>query len=121
MIDKKMLIPLFMEDVAFDGNIFDIIEKIESFGYYIKTNTLFYKQQRKTVKKYYCAVLKETPNGDSVYILEYFSDKSMKHCIKKTIKKFIKLHFEEEKSHNTMSFSLNRSFNLNKSNNEVYS
>jgi hypothetical protein len=110
-----------MEDVAFDGNVFDIIKKIESLGYFIRTNTVFYKQHDKFIKKYYCAVLKENNNDSSIYITEHFSSKSMKHCIKKTIKKFIKLHFEEEKSHNTMSFSLNRSFNLNKSNNEVYS
>jgi hypothetical protein len=122
MIDKKMLIPLFMEDVAFDGNVFDVIKKIESLGYFVRTNTVFYKQQDKILKKYYCAILKENPDNNSIYIIEYYSDKSLKHCIKKSIRKFIKYHFQEENSTiTTMSFSMNRAFNLNKPNNEIYS
>jgi len=122
MIDKKILVPLFMEDVAFNGNIFDVIEKIESLGYFIRTNTIFYKQQDKTLKKYYCAILKENPDNNSIYIIEFYSNKSLKHCIKKSIRKFIKYYFQEENSIvTTMSFSMNRAFNLNKPNNEIYS
>jgi hypothetical protein len=113
-MNNKDKVNLFMEDFGFTNKPFKILEKISKLGYNVKISSF-------TVEgniNYYCGII----NDKGEYIIEQFTNKNFKKTIWKVIYSFIDYYFKEEDSIvPTMSFSMNRKFNLNKQYNEIYS